>query len=105
MKLYKGCFLPALMDNSGLSQRLTLCKSHNGVFVVLIICLLVFWRPFLLWLLTLCVIQLTPDVRQLHGKGLRPLHDMDTMWPRPLAGRPAVVRRDMLPRFVSVNPL
>nr|CAG4649298.1 EOG090X05CB [Scapholeberis mucronata] len=47
------------------------------------------------------LLKLTPDVRQLHGKGLRQLHDMDTMWPRPLAGRPAVVRRDMLPRFAN----
>lgn len=30
---------------------------------------------------------------------------MDAVWPRPLAGHPAAVKRDMLPLFVSVNPL
>ena len=69
-------------------------------------CVCVSLHPFQFWLLTLCIIQLTPDVKHgLHSKGrVRQLHDMDAVWPRPLAGHP-VVKRDMLPSFVSDNPL
>ncbi|XP_057367323.1 G-protein-signaling modulator 2-like isoform X1 [Daphnia carinata] len=46
------------------------------------------------------LLKLTPDVKHLHGKGRRQLHDMDAVWPRPLAGHP-VVKRDMLPSFAN----
>ncbi|XP_046652382.1 G-protein-signaling modulator 2-like isoform X1 [Daphnia pulicaria] len=46
------------------------------------------------------LLKLTPDVKQLHSKGRRELHEMDPVWPRPLAGHP-LVRRDMLPPFAN----
>jgi hypothetical protein len=64
--------------------------------------MIVFVGPFQFRLLALWLIQLTPDVKQLHSKGRRELHEMDPVWPRPLAGHP-LVRRDMLPPFVSFN--
>ena len=69
-------------------------------FIIIII--IVFLGPFQFWLLALSLIQLTPDVKQLHSKGRRELHEMDPVWPRPFVGHP-VVRRDMLPPFVSFN--
>nr|CAG4647017.1 EOG090X05CB [Megafenestra aurita] len=47
------------------------------------------------------LLKLTPDVKHLHGQRLRQLHEMDAVWPRPLAGHPAAVKRDMLPLFAN----
>lgn len=82
---------------------LLLAPTRIGLHLLLL--LFLFGAPFSFWLLALCVIQLTPDVKHLHGQRLRQLHEMDAVWPRPLAGHPAAVKRDMLPLFVSVNPL
>ncbi|XP_045027458.1 G-protein-signaling modulator 2 isoform X1 [Daphnia magna] len=46
------------------------------------------------------LLKLTPDVKLLHSKGRRQLHEMDAVWPRPPTSQP-MVRRDMLHQFAN----